>query len=318
MPLTLEQYADYLDTRDLPWPAAPAAQRPKAKPHLVPLPEVRMVTWNIYGTLLTISGGDLVFVHPQKFIMDVALDKTVQEFKMWGSMSRKPGQPSEYMGQIYNNVLAEQRMAPSPGEKTPELHADKVWDAILKKLLQKDYKFDAGFFGSLNEYCKKIAYFFHASLQGTACQEGAAAALEHVHSCGIRQGLLADAQCFTTIQLQRALTQQNCATPVAELFPADAQALSFEQKSRKPSERLFRHLLTGAAKLGIEPRKILHVGARIAQDIAPAKKLGMRTALFAGDKDSLQATADQLKDAATRPDVMLTELGQVRDIVSPR
>src|SRR5207253_3641763 len=194
---------------DLPWPAAPAPQRPKAKPHVTALPEVRLVTWNVYGTLLAISGGDLVFVHPQKFIMDLALEKTVQEFKMWGSMSRKPGQPSEYMGQIYNNVLAEQRMAPSPGEKHPELQADKVWDAILKKLLQKDYKFDAGFYGSLNEFSRKVAYFFHASLQGTGCYPGAAEALRHVKGQGLVQGLLADGQCFTTVQLQRGLAAQD-------------------------------------------------------------------------------------------------------------
>src|SRR5437588_9055228 len=156
MALTLEQYADYLDTRDLPWPAPPEPDPPRAKPHVVPMPGIRAVLWNIYGTLLAIPGGELWFEHPQKFVMEVALDKTVQEFKMWGSMSRKPGQPSAYMGQIYSNVLAEQRMAPSPGEKNPELQADKIWDAILKKLLQKDYKFDTGFYGSLNEYCKKI------------------------------------------------------------------------------------------------------------------------------------------------------------------
>jgi hypothetical protein len=315
MPLTLEQYAEYLDTRDLPWPAAPTPQRPKAKPHLVTLADVRMVTWNIYGTLLSISGGDLVFEHPQKFIMDLALDKTVQEFKMWGSMSRKPGQPSEYMGQIYKNVLTEQRMAPSHGEKHPELQADKIWDAILKKLLQKDYKFDAGFFGSLNEYCKKIAYFFHASLQGTACQEGAAAALEHVHSCGLLQGFIADAQCFTPVQLGRGLKQQGCQTDIRTLVPEQAWALSFEQKGRKPSERLFRHLLAWAGQKGIEPGAILHVGARVGQDITPAKKFGMRTALYAGDKDSLQATAEQLKDNAMRPDVLLTDLAQIRDVV---
>lgn len=318
MPLTLDQYADYLDTRGLPWPAAPAYLRPKARPHLVALPEVRLVTWNVYGTLLSIAGGDLVFVHPQKFIMDLALEKTVQEFKMWGSMSRKPGQPSEYMRQIYGNVLDEQRLAPSPGEKYPEIQADKVWDGILKKLLQKDYKFDAGFFGSLNEYCKKIAYFFHASLQGTACFQGAAEALEHVASCGIRQGLIADAQCFTLIQLERGLKQQNCAMPLGSLIPDDLRALSFEQKARKPSERLFRHLVANCGKYGIEAREILHVGSRIVQDIAPAKKLGMRTALFAGDKESVQATGDQLKDAATRPDVLLTELTQIRDIVAPQ
>src|SRR5262245_66532856 len=89
MPLTLEQYADYLDTRDLPWPAPPPVERIRARPHLARLPGVRVVTWSVYGTLLNLAGGELYFEHPQKFIMDLALDKTLQEFKMWGSMSRK-------------------------------------------------------------------------------------------------------------------------------------------------------------------------------------------------------------------------------------
>src|SRR3712207_6689058 len=101
MPLTLAQYADYLDTRaDLPWPAAPEAERPKARPHLVKLPQIKAVTWSAYGTLLAIPFGDLVFEHPTQFIMDTALEKTIQEFKMWQSMSRKPGQPAEYMRTI--------------------------------------------------------------------------------------------------------------------------------------------------------------------------------------------------------------------------
>src|ERR1700736_5653249 len=108
MPLSLEQYAEYLDGRDLPWPAPPDVKTPKARPHLVPLPQVRAVTWNVYGTLLALTGGELYFDHPQKFIMDVALDKTIQEFNMWGSMSRKPGQPSDYMKQIYSKLLEEQ------------------------------------------------------------------------------------------------------------------------------------------------------------------------------------------------------------------
>ncbi len=125
MPLTLEQYAAYLDTRDLPWPAPPVPQPPRARPHLVAMPEVRVVTWNVYGTLLAISTGGLVFEHPQKFVMDIALDKTVEEFKMWGAMSRKPGQPAEYLGKIYTACSTELRLAPSPGEKYPEILAEQ-------------------------------------------------------------------------------------------------------------------------------------------------------------------------------------------------
>src|SRR5439155_23397270 len=84
---------------------------------------------------------------------------------------------------------------------------------------------------------------------------------------------------------------------------------------RKPSERLFRQALSALSERGIEAGEVLHVGSRLPQDVAPARKFGMKTGLFAGDKTSLQASAAELKDAATRLDVMLTELSQIADLV---
>jgi FMN phosphatase YigB (HAD superfamily) len=315
MALTLQQYATYLDTRDLPWPAPPDVERPKAKPHLVRLPEVRAVTWSVYGTLLALSGGELYFEHPAKFVMDVALDKTIQEFKMWGSMSRKPGQPADYLRQIYTNILAEQRTMPAGAEKYPEISADRLWEAFIKKLMQKDYQFDASFYGSLNEFSRKVAYFFHASLQGTACYPGAAHALRYVKEAGLSQGIVADAQCFTLVQLQRGLTRQDPTAKLDHLIDPDLRACSYEVRARKPSERLFRHLLPALAERHISPSQVLHIGSRALLDIAPARRLGMRTGLFAGDKASLQATREQMKEVPTRPDVLLTELDQIADVV---
>jgi FMN phosphatase YigB (HAD superfamily) len=315
MPLTLEQYASYLDSHGAAWPAVPPIERPKARPSVSVLEGLRAITWSVYGTLTAISSGELLFEHPQKFIMDLALEKTVQEFKMWGSMSRKPGLPSEYMSQLYNKALTELRMVPSPGEKYPEILAERIWENILKKLLQKDYKFDAGFFGSLNEYSRKIAFFFHACLQGTACYEGAAATLAALKDRGIALGLVADAQCFTVVQLQRGLSAQDNAARVEALFDKDLRALSFEVGAKKPSDRLFHTLRAALQSHRIAPHEALHVGSRIAQDVAPAKKLGMRTALFAGDKASLAATPEQLKNPNSRPDVLITELSQLLDVV---
>ena len=316
MALTLEQYAAYLDTRaDLAWPAAPEVEPANARPHLARLPDVRAVTWNVYGTLLAIAGGELYFEHPQKFIMDLALDKTLQEFKMWGSMSRKPGQPAEYLGQIYAKVLAEQKLAVVPGEKFPEVSSHRLWEAIIKKLLQKDYQFDAGFFGSLNEFSRKVAYFFHASLQGTAGYPGLAQALRHVADRGLLQGLLADGQCFTPVQLQRGLGCQGGSANLDDLIDPGLYVLSYEQRGRKPSDRLFRQMLALLADRGVRPDQVLHVGSRVAADVVPARRLGLRTALFAGDKASLQATKAQLKEPASRPDVLPTELGQLAEVV---
>ena len=85
---------------------------------------------------------------------------------------------------------------------------------------------------------------------------------------------------------------------------------------RKPGEQLFRQTLGVLRKRGITPDQVLHVGSRITQDIVPAKRLGMRTALFAGDSASLQATGEQLRGPATRPDILLTELAQLADVVT--
>jgi FMN phosphatase YigB (HAD superfamily) len=311
MALTLEQYATYLDTRDLPWPAPPAIEPASAKPHLMRLPNVRAVTWSVYGTLLAISGGGLYFEHPEQFIMEVALGKTIQEFKMWGSMSRKPGKPADYLQQIYSDLLAEQRYVASPGEKYPELAIERVWEALVKRLLQKDYHFNAGFYGALDEYSKKIAYFFQSSLQGTAGYPGAAATLKALAAKGIGQGLLADAQYFTIVQLQRGLRRQDSAADLDALVDPKLRVLSCEVRARKPSERLFRQLLSALRERGISPDQVLHVGSSAPHDVVPARRLGMRTGLFAGDKASLQATAAQLKDPASRPDLLITELEQV-------
>jgi hypothetical protein len=316
MALSLSQYVTYLDSRDPSWPAPPAVECPKARPHLVRVPEIRAVTWNVYGTLLAIGGGELLFEHPTQFIMEVALDKTIQEFKLWGAMSRKPGKPAEYLRNIYGTLLDEQRIVPGNVEKHPEIASDRLWECFIKKLFQKDYQFDAGFYGSLNEYSRKVAYFFHASMQGTACYPGAARALRHVADAGIVQGLLADGQCFTAAQLQRGLTIQDSESDLDQWVNPALRVMSHEVRARKPSERVFRQSLAALAELGISAEQVLHVGSRVQQDLAPARRLGMRTALFAGDKASLQATPELLKGTSVcRPDVLLTDLAQITEVI---
>jgi FMN phosphatase YigB (HAD superfamily) len=315
-PLSLADYAAYLDKRsDLPWPAPPQATPVKARPHLVRLPQVRAVLWNVYGTLLAIPLGELVFDHPQAFIMSNALDRTIQEFKMWASMSRKPGQPSDYLLSQYRLILAEQSSLPGGTARYPEVQAERIWETILKRLMQKDYKFDATQMGSLNEFSRKVAWFFHASLQGTACYDGAAAALRHVREAGLEQGLLADGQCFTTLQLERGLLAQDAEARLETLTSEGLSVLSCDVRAKKPSDRLFRKGVEVLQEKGLSPGEVLHVGSRVQLDLVPAKRLGMATALFAGDKASLQATPEQLKDPVSRPDVLLTELGQISEVV---
>ena len=224
--------------------------------------------------------------------MNVALDKTIHEFKMWGSMSRKPGQPSEYLREIYKKTLDEQRLAPAP-DRYPEIPTEKVWEGILKKLFQKDYKFDAGFFGSLNEYAKKVAYFFHASLQGTGAYPNAAAALTRAAGgtpgAARRRPVLHAGAAGAGWRRRTKPSAWTRSMPPANRCSRTSTGPEAVGPAVPGGRR-------GDGRQGIEPHEVLHVGCSLPRDVGPAKKWGMRTALFAGDRASLAATAEQLKD----------------------
>src|SRR5438552_4845094 len=121
MPLSLEQYVERIGERtDLPWPSAPKIDPPKAKPHLTQFP-VKAILWTVYGTLVAVPQGELLFEHAQDFVTEAALDKLIKEFKMWNSMSRKPGAPAIHLKEAYTKALTNFRMAGSGGEKFPEV-----------------------------------------------------------------------------------------------------------------------------------------------------------------------------------------------------
>ncbi len=310
MPLTLHQYVcEHLPGRGLPWPAAPAVVPVKAKPSLERLP-VKAVLWTVYGTLVAVHGGDLAFESDIDFVTDAALDKTIQEFKMWNSMSRKPGAPAAYMKELFRKAFDLVRLTGGG-----EIRSELIWDDIFKKLMTKEYSYDGAVYGPPAEYVKKIAYFYHASIQGAGCYPGAAEAIRAVSDAGKKQGLLADGQCFTPAQLRKCLRDQEPTFDPAMHFAADLRVLSGEHKVKKPTDDLFRAAAAACRAKGIVPEEVLHVGSNLMRDIAPAKKVGFRTALFAGDKNSLRATGDQLKDPHLRPDVLLTELPQIAEVV---
>jgi hypothetical protein len=234
---------------------------------------------------------------------------------MWQSMSRKPGAPAAYMRELYLKALTNLRLTIGGGEKYPEVQSEKIWEDIIKKLMQKEYQIDAGVYGTLPDFIRKVAYFYHASIQGCGAYPGAVEAVRAVADAGKVQGWLADGQSFTPAQLFKAFREEDPDFDLARTFPPDLRMLSADKKARKPSETLFRAALDALAARGFKPAEVLHVGSNLTRDLAPAKKYGMRTALFAGDKGSLAATGEQLKDPQLRPDVLMTELPQIADVL---
>ena len=317
MALTLQEYAERLEGRpDLIWPKAPKLEPVKATPYVKPLPRVRAVLWDGYGTLVRISDGQLLLLHPQQIRMQVALEKTIKEFNMWNSMSRKPGAPWEYMFQQYRRLVEDAEMAGSQRSGDfPQVNAARIWRKLIDRLCENEYTYDESFYGDLDELSVKVAYFFHASLQGVEAMPEGLSTLMRVAGSDIRQGLLCDAQPFTLIQVLRTLRHQGRLPPLSDLFDTNCLTFSYQEGVRQPSKSLYAAALKRCDDLGIAPREVLRVGVRLREDLGVAKQLGMKTVLFAGDKTSLHATPEDVRDVTLKPDRLITQLSQICQIL---
>ncbi len=315
MGLSLREYAAWLTERKLLWPAAPPTEPAKATPYTAPLSGIKAVSWNVYGTLLTIADGQLLLQHPQAIRMQVAMEKTIHEFNMWSSMTRRPGQPWEYFLPKYNDAVESAKLVGCPKGDFPEVNSAQIWAKLLELLSRKDYQYDEGRYGDWDEFAEKVAFFFQLCLQGCQAAPGALKCLTDVAGAGFQQGLLAEAQPYTLAQLLHGLERQDRLPPLAKLFAPGCLIQTFEQGVRKPSVSLFRVCREKFGELDIEPEEVLYVSSRVADDLALAKQQGFRTALFAGDKLSLKATAAECKDPATKPDRLMTDLKQIRAIL---
>ena len=317
MPKTLMEYAEWLAQRDnLIWPAAPPRVPRKAIPSIKRLPGIKAVTWNVYGTLLRITDGDLLMLPAQQIRMQVALEKTIQEFNMWQSMTRKAGNPWEHLLTQYKDVLEEMQLTvPAKKGDVGQVSSTKLWRKLISRLEQKEYQYDVEFYGDADEFAEKVAFFFHSCLQGVAAMDSAALVVKAVAEAGIVQGILSDGQSFTLTQLLRAFQGTTKLPPLGRLFAAGCVVLSCDVGVKKPSRTLFATATEAFARQGLEPAEVLYVSNRWPEDLTVAKQLGFRTALFAGDKNSVQANAEELLTSELRPDRLLTELTQIRNLL---
>lgn len=312
----MREYATWLKERKLLWPAAPKTEPAKATPFIAPLTGIKAVTWNVYGTLLTISDGQLLLQHPQKIRMQVAMEKTIHEFNMWASMTRRPGQPWEYFLPKYDSAVEEAKLAGGCKKGDfPEVNSALVWRKLLDMLSQKEYSYDESRYGDWDELAEKVAFFFQLCLQGIQAAPSALRVLTDVAQAGLKQGLLAESQPYTLAQLLQGLEEQGRLPPLADVFAPGGLILTHELGVRKPSVSLFQRCREQFAELNVEPEEVLYVSSRLADDLAVAKQQGFRTALFAGDKLSLKASAAECKDPALKPDRLLTKLDQIRDLL---
>ncbi|HQX53678.1 MAG TPA: HAD family hydrolase [Planctomycetaceae bacterium] len=315
MSQSLAEYADHLDERRLIWPKVPAPKVITANPYAKPLPGIRAVLWDVYGTLLRVSDGRFTLFPDDEVRLQIALDKTIHEFNMWNHMYRKPGPPWQSMIGLYKSVTERQSMLAAPRGDVTEVNLVETWRAIIERLFEKEYHFDEDLYGDLDEFSEKVAYFFHCCLQATEARAGAVQAMTDIAANEMQQGFLADGQSFTLVQTLRALAIQGPLPPLYELFRPQTLILSHNLGVKKPSRSLFTVAVDQLRSLGIQAQEILHISCRLKTDLVPARAAGMKTALLVAEKSGLEVDTAILKDPSKKPDRLLTDLSQLYNVL---
>jgi FMN phosphatase YigB (HAD superfamily) len=315
MPLSLAEYADSLEQRNLIWPRVSAAVSVAANPSIRPIPGLRAVLWDVYGTLLRVTDGRYGIVPAEELRLQIALDKTIHEFNMWNHMYRKPGPPWQSMIGIYRSTIERLQMRASARGDITEVSVVEVWRQLIEKLFEKAYVIDEGLYGDVDEFAEKVAYFFHCCLQGLEAREGAVHVMTDLSGREIRQGCLSDGPEFGLVQLLRALSLQAVLPPLYELFGSGVVLFSSQLGVRKPSQSLFQEAVSRLRTGGISAEETLYVSCRLMTDLVPARRLGMKTALLVSEKSGLEFSREVLQNPETRPDRLLTSLTQVAALV---
>lgn len=258
------------------------------------LSDIRAVLFDVYGTMIISSSGDVgANVDAAKATaIDAALSSMAIDF---------PGSPEECFGKYVETIQQHQSRARNQGVEFPEVDIVSVWQELLAAMSAQGAEVD----------WKRLAIEYEVRANATWQMPGLSTCLERLRASGMYLGIISNAQ-FFTLELFPSLLGKT----LDELgFEADLQFYSYRYGHAKPGLHLYRLAVQALELRKILPSQTLYVGNDLLNDIMPAKDVGFRTALFAGDKRSLRLREDDSRVAGVVPDVIITELADLADCI---
>lgn len=258
---------------------------------LVDLPGIKAVIFDIYGTCFISGSGDIgnASASPKT----EALTQALQE----QGIDMPPDLAEPAMARFFELIAHDHELECSKGTEFPEIRVLDIWE---------HWRREAG----VHVNVPQLAIDVECRLNPVWPMPGLIPCLEGLHDLAKTMGVVSNAQVFTPC-LFPALTDKTLSD--VGIPPAHC-VWSWRLKEAKPSQRLYEDVLKNLPG-NLPASSCLYVGNDMRNDIAPARAVGMKTALFAGDKRSLRLReGDPLVKGAT-PDLIITHLHQILECV---
>lgn len=275
---------------------SPMAPQPTGvQPVLNPIPGVKAVLFDIYGTMLISGAGDITL--QAETSSDLAFQTALIN----------SGLPAEVAAtanvKLLKSTIDEHKaIARKGGRESPEVNIVNVWSDVLRTLSQLSG------FPSSGLDTRRLAVEYEVRANPVWPMPGLEVCVSDLRERGLVLGVISNAQ-----EMTPALFPALLGTELDELgFVRDLQFFSWQYEESKPGPRMFEAAIAGLQDRQISPSETLFIGNDMLNDVWAAAESGFRTVLFAGDRRSLRLRDKVSKCSACRPDAIITELVELR------
>jgi putative hydrolase of the HAD superfamily len=270
-------------------------------------PKIKAVLFDIYGTLLISSSGDI----------DQA---EISEENLKQALTAAGINTHERIENIADLILADfeytVRVCHEASRHNnipfPEIDILSIWKIVLlharrKGLITFTDDADMVLVSCVFEFLSNKVY----------PMPGLKETIEGLLKREIPLGIVSNAQFYTPVLMNYFLNDKISMKEKIKGFDKELTVFSYKLGRAKPDPSLYEELVpTLKWKYGIVPSEVLFVGNDMLKDVYASKQAGYRTALFAGDKRSLRLRAEDIRTANCKPDFVITQLNQLLTILS--
>jgi putative hydrolase of the HAD superfamily len=266
---------------------------------------LKAIIFDVYGTLLISDSGDI----EESVISVLNLKKALKfsNIRMSGSALLQEGTLNGMLDEFVIEVKEFHNRHRTTERPYPEIDIQNVWETILLRhhaegRIQLD-----------GSHCIKCMTFIFEILSNPLFpMPGMKEVIKELSYRKIPLGILSNAQFYTPVVLNYFLSDRLAEEDRVDYFDPDLTIFSYKYKRSKPDLFLFQVLASALEeKYGLHPEDVLFLGNDMQKDVYAGHITGFRTALFAGDRNSLRLREDIDQVRNTRPDYIITDLQQL-------
>lgn len=266
---------------------------------LKPLDNIRVVLFDVYGTIL-ISGTEPMETKQEQQQLD-DFKKTLTEFEI----SYKEEAPEKGIKLLHKVIGEVHQQKKETGIDYPEVDIISVWKTVLSVLKAEDLISDFP-----DRKVPDIITDFVTRYDQPWLMPGLQNVMDQLSEKELEIGIISNSQFYTPLTLE-ALSEKN----LREIgFNTELLFWSFAEDIAKPSVQFYEIAKDKLMNtFSVKPAQVLVVGNDMLNDVYPAQKAGFKTALFAGDRRSLRLREDDERCQNIQPDIQITHLSQILD-----